>query len=186
MCHRRRARALLAVAAVVAAAAACSQASTEQPTGAAKERLAKAGLQVVVPRGWQGRIARRSWLSVPGDRGGELPACAGERLGGGAEPDRPHALAGSAGLARDRRCGSTRRSRLARSSRSCPWTVWTRRFVSQTTPATDSKRLFITAPSQRGRLVDEALPAEPEPHEKTQFADKSSPMSFRARRSLNE
>src|SRR6266516_2881777 len=64
MCLRRRALALLAV----AAATACSQASTTgEQTGAANERLAKAGLRVVIPRGWQGRIVRA-------DRGFPSPA----------------------------------------------------------------------------------------------------------------
>src|SRR5207237_7862365 len=42
-------------------------ARTDHPTGAAKERLAKAGLRVVIPRGWQGRIVRA-------DRGFPFPA----------------------------------------------------------------------------------------------------------------
>src|SRR2546430_10290361 len=67
MCIRRCAPALFVVTAVLTAAAACSQASTEHPTGAAKERLAKAGLRVVIPRGWQGRI-------VHADRGFPSPA----------------------------------------------------------------------------------------------------------------
>src|SRR3989440_3582243 len=58
MCIRRCVPALLVVTAVLTAAAACSQGGTEHPTGAAKERLAKAGLRVVIPRGWQGRIVR--------------------------------------------------------------------------------------------------------------------------------
>jgi hypothetical protein len=67
MCIRRCVPALLVVTAVLTAAAACSQGGTEHPTGAAKERLAKAGLRVVIPRGWQGRIVRA-------DRGFSSPA----------------------------------------------------------------------------------------------------------------
>src|SRR5437016_9961091 len=67
MCIRRCAPALFVVTAVLTAAAACSQGGTEHPTGAAKERLAKAGLRVVIPRGWQGRIVRA-------DRGFPSPA----------------------------------------------------------------------------------------------------------------
>src|SRR5438105_11182219 len=66
MCIRRCAPALL-VAAALTVATACSQAGTEHPRGAAKERLARAGLRVVIPRGWQGRIVRA-------DRGSSSPA----------------------------------------------------------------------------------------------------------------
>jgi hypothetical protein len=57
MCPRRCALAVFAVPPLLAAAAACSQASTHQ-TSAPKQRLAKAGLRIVLPRGWQGRIVR--------------------------------------------------------------------------------------------------------------------------------
>jgi hypothetical protein len=63
MCLWRCALAVFAVPALLTAAAACSHTSTtEHHTGAAKPPLAKAGLRVVLPRGWQGRIV----LADPG------------------------------------------------------------------------------------------------------------------------
>jgi hypothetical protein len=63
MCLRRCAFALVAVPLLLAAALGCSRARTApHQTGATSNRLAKAGLRVVLPRGWYGRIV----LADPG------------------------------------------------------------------------------------------------------------------------